>query len=62
MFYMIPIRLWKRAERLLKKIVENPEAKLPDDIVIADIKENMNEDGTYSYSYIQKIKKERKDF
>jgi hypothetical protein len=56
------MRIWKRAERLLKKIVENPEAKLPEDIVIADIKEYMNEDGTYLYSYIQKIKKERKDF
>jgi hypothetical protein len=41
----------------LKKITENPEKKLPEDIILGDIKEYKNEDGTYSYSYIEKIKK-----
>ena len=61
LFYMVPMRIWKRAERLLKKIIDNTEMKLPEDILLADIKERKNEDGSYSYSYIQKIKKERKD-
>ena len=61
LFYRIPLRLWKRAERLLKKIIDNSDTDLPEDIILADIKEHMNEDGTYSYSYIEKIKKERKD-
>ena len=57
LFYMVPITLWKRAERLLKKITENPDMKMPEDIILGDIKEHKNEDGTYSYSYIEKIKK-----